>query len=224
MAAAADPATRLRAIEYAKELNLEDKIDEKFTDPAAIAEAELISYLAEPNVFGLAPTGCELLDCQTMYWPGYEEPRMCYLFRYTYSAVMDGKVESYSNIGIAGPATYALRSDMESLSTEDVYAAYAGWQAKHPEITQTVLAAHQKDSPKVQQHLHRSESENFETIQPALLAQFFGDSHLVANAEKDGTAGAAVFDSENVDWFPGIEAQEAYQIYKGRRLLRQFNS
>ena len=223
LAAASVPATRLRAIEYAKELGIEEQLDEQFTAPVAIAEAELISYLAEPKVFGLAPTSCELLDCQTMYWPGYEEPRMCYLFRYSYSAMLEDRVQSYSNIGIAGPATYALPANLEDLPTEDVYAAYAGWQAEHPEIKHSMLEPHQTLPAKVQSHLDRTETDEFESLQPTLLGNFFGDTHIVANARKEGANGAVVIDADQLHWFSGVEASDAYHIYKGRRLLRQFN-
>jgi len=62
------------------------------------------------------------------------------------------------------------------------------------------------------------------------MGYFFGDKALVATASREGVAGVAVADFSDTLFFPqkhrrrplGIE--EAYSIYKGRRLLKAFNT
>ncbi len=63
-------------------------------------------------------------------WPSYTEPQTCYLFRFTYP-LSNGQ---YTNVGIAGPVVHAFNADMAELPELDIYAAFAGWQAEHPEI------------------------------------------------------------------------------------------
>jgi hypothetical protein len=78
---AADPAARLRALAYAEELGFADQIDDDLRHPVAVAEATLAAWLAEPEQFSFPPSELELVDSRTQYWPGYDEPQDCYLFR-----------------------------------------------------------------------------------------------------------------------------------------------
>ncbi len=124
------PITRLRAIAYAEELGLTDHLDAEYLQPTARAEAELVCWLAEPTQLGAAPTSIDLFDTRTQYWPSYDEPQECFLFRFAYetpSAV-------YANIGIAGPLVHAFYVDLTGLSAENIYAAFAGWQSQHADI------------------------------------------------------------------------------------------
>ena len=136
LACAREPVSRLRAIRYAQELGCDHELEETFQSDVAIAEAELVSYLSQIDVMGIPPTECRLLDHRTLYWPGYEEPRDCYLFQFTYHATRGNESLSYSNVGIAGPLAHAFAADLLSLDLDDIYAAYAGWQAEHAEIRQ----------------------------------------------------------------------------------------
>ena len=127
---AADPVARSRVVHYAEELELLGQIDERLRTPQALAESELAAWLSSPQQFGLPPERIEWLDSRTLYWPGYEEPRDCYLFRFSYQLPRG----AWSSVGIAGPVTEALACDLTGLEGEDIYAAYAGWQVEHEEI------------------------------------------------------------------------------------------
>jgi hypothetical protein len=229
IACAADPVMRLRALRYAEELDLEQEIDEAHQSPLAVAESQLVTYLSEPTVMGVPPSSCELVDSRTMYWPGYEEPRMCFLFRFVYRAIVGDESVSISNIGIAGPVVHAFKADLGNLSIDDIYAAYAGWQAEHPEITQFAVSPASPLRSAALALVERLEQDGFDRVQPVLLGRFFRDDVIAAAAEKNGIAGAAVADADVILWYPAqttsrpITPAEAYCIYKGRRLLRQFN-
>ncbi len=226
---AADPATRLRALRYSEELDLYDRIDDIYTAGPAVAEAEFFSYLMQPSVMGVAPTQCELVDDQTLYWPGYDEPRQCYLFRYSYIAVDQDERVQFHNLGIAGPMVHIFPSDLLPLDMDDVYAAYAGWYAQHPEIVQSPIGQATRWGGPVERLTQELESQGFGRIQPILQGNFFGTDAIAVVAEQDQVPGTAVADGETVLWYPATESprpitpEVAYCIYKGRRLLRQFN-
>ena len=178
---------------------------------------------------GVPPSSCELVDSRTMYWPSYEEPRQCFLFRFTYGAVVDSEYVTFSNIGIAGPVVHAFKADLGNLAVDDIYAAYAGWQAEHPEIMQTPVGLATGFGGAIEELVDRLEAEDYQRVQPVLHGRFFGDHVMAAAAERNGVAGAVVADDETILWYPAegtprpITPAEAYCIYKGRRLLRQFN-
>lgn len=229
---AAYPVARLRVLQYAQELGLMDRIEPQYTTPEARAEAELCVWLAEPTQFGIPPSTCELVDHRRLYWPGYREERDCYLFRFQYVLTVEGEGErSYSNIGIAGPLVHAFIADLGDLPPEDIYAAFAGWHAQHPEIRETDVAqlplSQQLDVERLKRRLHDS---GYEAIQPQRLGSFFGETVLVATARRDQTPGVAVVDAREVAFFPQrhsrrpLGVEECYSIYKGRKLLKAFNA
>jgi len=223
---AAEPVVRLRVLAHADELNLLERVDKQFTSPVATAEAELVSWLAQSAQFGMPPQQCELVDSRTQYWPGYDEAIACYLFRYTYRFPQG----SLSNVGIAGPLAHSFSVDLADLSVEDIYAAFAGWQAEHEQIYELdpdeVPPGQRSVVRALQKRLSRG---GFDAIQVTRYGSFFGQLVLVAIATHKGTAGVAVADENQVHWYPGGETRrpigpvEAYCIYKGRKLLRTFN-
>jgi hypothetical protein len=229
LACASDPVTRLRALHYAEELDIENQIDETYRAPEAVAEANLVSYLAQPSVMGVPPSACELIESRTMNWPGYEEPRQCFLFRFTYRAIVDSEPVTFSNIGIAGPVAYAFQADLGNLPVEDIYAAYAGWHAEHPEITQTPVGEATGFGGAVEELVERLERGGYQRVVPVIHGRFWGDDVIAAAAERRGVVGAVVVDAETIQWVSAegisrpIRPADAYCIYKGRRLLRQFN-
>ncbi len=215
---------------YAEELGIADSIDERWREPAAVAEAELVAYLSEPTVMGVPPSRCELINSCTQYWPGYEEPRMCYLFRFTYRGVdMEQGEKSYTNVGIAGPLVHAFQSDLSDLSHADVYAAFAGWHAEHEEIFATDVAQLAGSERHLLDELSkRAAGAGYRDIAALQLGSFFGEKVLVASARKNGLPGIVVVDGQHVCWHPqgkpDANAHEtAYNIYKGHRLLQAFN-
>jgi hypothetical protein len=226
IALAAEPVARLRVLAYADELDLSDRIEEQYRTDAAQAESELALWLAQPSQMGIPPTRLELVDSRTQYWPGYDEPVACFLFRFTYQV---GETQ-YSNIGIAGPGTHAFAADLQDLPPNDIYAAFAGWQAEHEDIYE--LDANElteQQRVEVAKLERRLRDDHYDAIQPTMLGMFLGDRVLVAKAAREGHAGIAVTDGHESLWFANrnperpIRSLEAICIYKGRRLLRSFN-
>ena len=226
VALAAEPVSRLRVLAHAEELGIADRIDEQYTGPAARAEAEVALELAQPAHFGIPPAALELIDSRTLYWPGYEAPILCHLFRYSY------RFESaqYSNVAIAGPAVHAFVADLNDLPPDDIYAAYAGWDAEHEDIYEIPMDRLSADQRMEVERLQRRLSDHgYEAIQCTCLGHFLGQRMLVAQAIREEMAGTAVVDQECIEWYPvrtirhSLGPREAYCIYKGRRLLRSFN-
>lgn len=223
---AAEPVIRLRVLQYAEELGLGDRIAEQWLTPAAVAQSHVALYLASPEVFGVAPTNIELIDDETLAWPGYEAPQTCYLFRYTYAA----GDRSHSNIAIAGPLVRTTVGDLAELPVEDIYSLYAGWQAEHPEIREFPLSELlETDLASVDQLTSDAETDGFDDVVPQRLGRFFGTDVLLASASRDDVAGVLIADGNESLFYPHtgrprpLSLEEAYCVYKGRRLLRTFN-
>jgi hypothetical protein len=221
-----EPVARLRVLAYADELDFSDELDEQFTTPTARAEAELALWLAQPSQMGIPPTQMEPLDSRTQFWPGFDEPVECFLFRFTYRL----PAGEYSNVGIAGPLTHAFGADLLDLPPDDIYAAFAGWHVDHEEIYETDAAAlTETQRLEVTRFERKLRDHDYDAIQPTLFGMFLGDKVLVARAVSEGNSGIAVIDDQQPAWLPTrntmrpIGSQEAWSIYKGRRLLRTFN-
>ena len=234
---AAEPVVRLRAIAYAEELGITEQLAFEHRSPIAVAEAELTSYLAEPMQMGMPPMACELIDSRVLHWPGYEEPRNCYLFQFSYVVAVDESQPAtpYTSIGIAGPLVHAFHADIAHLPHENKYAAFAGYQGEHEDIqeydlTNTTL----RSSPQsiVDSLADKLARAGYDDVEPQIFATFFGEPVIVAKATNENTApGIVVIDEdEKEDWYPHVGTSrpvgpaEAWYIYKGRRLLRSFNS
>jgi hypothetical protein len=225
-ALAAEPVARLRVLAYADELGLLEQLPAEYQTPVARAEAELAAWLSDATQMGLPPGKCELIDRRTQYWPGYDDPVDCFLFHFTYR--LGGAV--YSNVGIVGPLTHAMTADLADLPPGDIYAAFAGWQAEHEEIFEVapdrLTASLQRDVDHLERRLREAGLEN---MHPVTVGSFFGDTVLVAAAEREGVPGYVVVDSEEIDWRPTAQRarplgpEEVYAIYKGRKLLKAFN-
>ncbi|MEX2175529.1 MAG: HEAT repeat domain-containing protein [Pirellulaceae bacterium] len=228
---AAEPVARLRVLAYAGELGLEDKIDPALQTAQARAESELVVWLSEPTQFGIPPSSMELFDHRRQFWPGYQEPVECFLFRFTYAVTVEGEGErSFSNIGIAGPLAHAFLVDLADLPPDDIYAAYAGWQAEHEEIREyDVASLSRSEKLEVERLVRRLHDAQFTAIEPQRMGYFFGGKALIAAAARDGMTGVAIADFDEIDFFPRrhsrrpLGAAECYCIYKGRKLLKLFN-
>jgi hypothetical protein len=215
---AAEPVARLRVLAYAEELGCLDQVPAEQQTPIARAEAELAAWLSDATQMGLPPGKCELIDRRTQYWPGYDDPVDCFLFHFAYR--LGGAV--YSNVGIVGPLTHAMTADLADLPPDDIYAAFAGWQAEHEEIFEVapdrLTGALSRDVDHLERRLREA---GFESIQPVTVGSFFGDTVLVAAAQREGVPGFVVVDSEEIDWRPTAQrarplgADEVYAIYKG---------
>ncbi|MCA9173862.1 MAG: HEAT repeat domain-containing protein [Planctomycetales bacterium] len=225
---AADPYTRLRALEYLQELERLDQLDPQLCSELARAEASVCSWLGEATQFGIPPHEIELVEQRELAWPGFEEEQTCYLFRFAYR-FPHGTLE---NIALAGPAVHAFATDLTDMDADDVFAMYAGWQAEHDEMEEFIP---QQLTPSGQVELERLVRRirdcGYEEIEPLLFCIFFGDKSLVASAvpraDAERTRGLVVADDQDAHWFPArsrFGAVEAAYVYKGRRLLRAFNS
>lgn len=226
LAMVAEPVVRTRVLAYLEELGRLERVDEQHRSPVAKAEGELAAYLAEPTRFGLPPQLFELLDSREQLWPGYAEPVPCYLFRFTY----DLPQGIYRGIGMAGPILYSMTVDLSDLPPEDIYAVYAGWAAEHPEIREQPAAAFGDfDRQQVARLTHRLTAQDYTAIDPQKLGYFFGQPVLVARAVREEAHGVVVADDQQIQWHPTtsrhpLTAQEAYYLYKGRRLMRAFRT
>lgn len=228
---AAQPVARLRALAYAEELKALDQVPAEHKTKFARAEGALTVWLAEPTQYGLPPQHCELIDERTQFWPGYSNPVDCFLLRFTYVVTIEGEGErSFSNIGIAGPLTYAFTADLADLPPDDIYATYAGWQTEHEEIREYEVARLNRSGKievaRLERRLHDS---GLEEIRPELFGNFFGEKTLVARAERQGLEGIAVVGADDILFVPtrgarrALGIREVYSLYKGRKLLRTFN-
>jgi hypothetical protein len=212
---------------YAEELGIHDRIEPQYATPVAKAEAELCVWLAEPTQYGVPPSSCELVDQRKQHWPGYDDEVECFLFRFQYVVTVEATGEqSFSNIGIAGPLTHAFVADLGDLPAEDIYAAFAGWHAQHSDIREHDVAHLSKSEQlEVQRLKRRLHDAAYSAIEPQRMGYFFGEKALLAAAERQGVKGVAVVDFQNLLFFPQRHSQrplgleEAYSIYKGRKLL-----
>lgn len=220
-----EPIARLRVLSFAEELGILDEIPEEYQSEIAIAESKLAIWLSEPKQMGIAPSSMELIDNRELYWPSFEHPVQCYLFRFCY-----GSNPVYSNLGISGPLTHVFPNNIESLSIEDAYAAFAGWQAIHPKIFQmSPERAELVYSEQLLELKARLEEKGFQNTKPVLVGNLFDELVLVADAEKNDQPVIALADDSDVYCFTSqsesdqIDANMAYTIWRGRRFLKQFN-
>lgn len=226
-AMAADPIERLRVLSYAEELDLIDEVDEEFSNIVARAEAEFVMHLAQPGQMGIAPQHIELIDQREQAWPGYEETRNCFLFQFAY----DFPGGEFTNIGIAGPVVMTFDGDLTALSTDDIYALFAGWHVEHTEIfaVEAERAAGQDEILMHHMKVCLTESDEYEEVIPALLGWLFERRCLVASARRSGEMGWAIVSDDEVSWLPlgtpsrPLGAQDAFHLFVGRSLLRSFN-
>lgn len=224
---AREPVVRTRALAYLEEVGKLDRLDQSWRTPEARAEGELAAWMAQPTRFGMPPDRLELIDRKRQYWPGYVDPVECFLLVYEY----ERGDRRFGGVGIVGPTTSALQADLQDFPPDDVYALYAGFDAEHGEIYETPadeLSFEQQDVwDRVEVQLG---SQGFEDRELVLWGHFFESQYAVATATRDGRPGIVVVGEESTDWLPtaalgrGIGPREIYAMYKGRKLLRSFNS
>lgn len=224
---AEEPVVRLRVLNYAEELDLTNEISLEHRGEIAMAESQLAIWLAEPTQMGIAPSNLELVDNRELYWPSYEHPILCYLFRFKYGSDENG----YSNLAICGPMVHTFTADLKHLPFEDVYALFAGWQTVHAEIFHMSAARAQQAFGKQWQALHQllEQTEYAEDCEPLFLGSFFGKFALVADCQSKEHPGTMIVDMDATTFvecgLPSapITAELAYAIWRGRQLLSTFN-
>jgi len=226
IALAQQPISRLRVLAYAEELGFKREISLELQGEIAIAESHLAIWLAEPTQMGLAPSSIELLDNREIYWPSYEHPVQCYLFRYAYG----GGESAHRNIAICGPMVHAFVSDVQHLSIDDVYAAFAGWQTIHQDIFQMSPEKAQTAFPNEWRRLQSGLLENeLEAVKVQTVGSFFGELVLIATGILKNQTGTIVVDINDSSWFETgnpeapIDWKLAFAIWRGRKILQEFN-
>ena len=223
---AEDPAARLRAIAYADELGFGEEIRETLRSEEATAEAELALWLSQPHQMGIPPTRVEVAATRRMLWPSFNDPVTVTLVRFEY----DTGQGIYSNIGLTGPGVCALSCDLADLPIDDIFAIYAGWHADHEDIF-TVGADDQNEAQVrvmegFQQHLQHV---GYEDLRPVLLGLFLDERAGIFTASREGTACVVVTDGlETIDQATAgrnrpMGADDLFNLYKGRKMLRTFN-
>ena len=222
-----DPAARLRALAYADELGIEDAALADMRSPYAIAEAEVVAWLADAERFGVPPAELELIDERTQYWPSYEEPQNCFLWRFTYRFSKG----DLSNIIIAGPLVHAFQADLRSMEVEDIYALYAGWQAEHDEIYEVPAAQlNTAQRAEAQRLLKELDAQGIDSLQLLALTFFFGERAVLAVGKRGGQTVCAISDNIESLVYPlenrptSLTPDLVLALYRGKKLLRTFNT
>ena len=222
---AEEPIARLRVLAFAEELGFLEEVAEEHQTEVAIAESQLAVWLAEPTQMAVPPSSLELMNSREMYWPSYDHPVQCFLFRFSY-----GTEPTYSNVGISGPVTHAFPVNIESLTLDDTYAAFAGWHAVHDEIYQLSLEqAHGLRGDELRVLLDKLLEQEFDSSEPVFAGSFFGELVLIAEAVRNSEPVVVLVDQADLFCFTStseenrIDPKMAYTIWRGRRLLEQFN-
>jgi hypothetical protein len=223
----AQPAVRTRALAYLEELGQLESVPENRRNKAARAEGDLSAWLAEPRHLGLAPSALDLIDSRRMYWPGYEEPVDCFLFRFEYRA----GDRTLAGVGISGPVTHSFFCDLQDFAPDDIYAAYAGWSTEHEEIQERpadeLYPGERQRWEKLV--LPAATEAGYADVVLAKRARFFGREQWVATARRDQRAGVLVVDDGTPGWYPLPStsrppgANEILWLHNGRELLAAFN-
>ena len=214
------PISRLRALTYAEELGIVDDVEPEYRTDLARAESEFTLLLSEPAFFGFAPAACELVDQKSLYWPGFDEPVDCYLFRYSYP-LDEGELQ---NIGIVGPLAHCISTNVNHLPPEDIYAAYAGWHVDHEEIVSIEIdLANPTQQIEVGKRVAQIAGYGYENVKPVFIGVLFGERSLVVKASLQNRLGTAIYNGAEPEWFEGLTPETSYDIHVGRRLLRSFN-
>ncbi|MCH8923483.1 MAG: HEAT repeat domain-containing protein [Planctomycetes bacterium] len=223
---AEQPLVRNRALAYLEELGETDRVDEEQRSPQARAESDLVCWLAEPAQFGTPPQSLELFDSARQYWPGFDEPVDCFLFRYAY-VLAAGEL---SAIGMAGPLVHSFSTDLQDMPPADIYAAFAGWQAEHEEVYEVQIEKlGPSDTAQLQRVRGELQHQDFDDVEFVSVGHFFGQTMTVATATRAGQSGTVIYQTDRISWCPQgnpqspVDASLAYNIHKGRILLRTFN-
>lgn len=222
-----DPAARLRAIHYADELGFGELVNEDDRSEEAIAEAEMALWLTQPQQFGVPPTAVEVIDSKRLLWPSYHDPIDVHLVRFEYN-IGD---RTYSNVGMTGPAAFAMSTDVANLPLDDIYAIYAGWHAEHEEIFTVQSDQFNEAQKRVMESFEKHlEHLGYRSIKPALLGIFLDEQAGVFRAVRDATECVVITDNlETIDQpvsgrLRPLSAEDLFNLYKGRKMLRTFNS
>jgi len=115
-----------------------------------------------------------------------------------------------------------MSADMNHLSHDDLYAAFAGWQTTHQEIFYLAVPQAEK--------LYASQMEQeIEDLAIETAASFFGEIVLIGRGTFNGEVGTAIADQQDITWVAEnneaapIDSGLAFSLWCGRKLLSAFN-
>ena len=216
----------MRTIHYADELGFGDLILDQYRSETATAEAEMALWLTQPSQMGVPPTSIEVIDSRRLLWPSFDDPVDVFLVQFEYS-FGDRK---YSNVGMVGPAVYAMSADVADLPIDDIYAIYAGWHAEHEEIF--TVAAEQFNDAQLRAMLpfqHHLERMGYKSLKPLMLGFFLDEQAGIFQGVREDTECLVVTDSLETIEQPTagrlrpLQPGDVFNLYKGRKMLRTFN-
>ena len=222
-----DPAARLRAISYADELGFGDSVDEAYRSEDATAEAEMAVWLSQPQQMGVPPTHVEVIETRRMLWPSFQDPVDIALVRFEFNF----GDRTFSNVGICGPVTFAMSTDVADFPIDDIFAIYAGWHAEHPDIFSITADSFNDVQSRMMAVFAKHLSQlGYESVAAKQLG-FFLDEHAgVFQAVRDDTECVVVTDGlETIDKpisgrMRPPAPEDIFNLYKGRKMLRTFNT
>ncbi|MGB0596479.1 MAG: HEAT repeat domain-containing protein [Rubripirellula sp.] len=222
-----DPAARLRAISYADELDLGASVDDDYRSDNATAEAEMAVWLSQPQQMGVPPTHVEVIETRRMLWPSFQDPVDIALVRFEYNF----GDRAFSNVGICGPVTFAMSADVADFPVDDIFEIYAGWHAEHPDIFSISAESFNEVQARMMAAFAKHLSQlGYESVDAKQLG-FFLDEHAgVFQAVRDDTQCVVVTDGlETIDKpisgrLRPPTPEDVFNLYKGRKMLRTFNT
>ncbi|HEV7281888.1 MAG TPA: HEAT repeat domain-containing protein [Pirellulaceae bacterium] len=222
---ALDPASRLRAKKYARELGLEERLPPQARGEIANYEAELAAWLAHPRAMGMAPTRMEFVARRKLPWAAAEQPVDYVLFRVEYRL----GTAWYENLAFAGPTPFATSSDLMRLSIYDACALVMGTHAEHDSIRRWNVDP--AELSRWTGALDRLAEEGLSLESPDFVADFFEERCLIGEFLKEGQRGRAVLvrgETEVGYWLPLDDAprpltpEETFAIWQGRKFFVAF--
>lgn len=222
---ALDPASRLRAKKYARELGLEDRLPPQARGEIANYEAELAAWLAHPRAMGMAPTRMEFIARRKLPWAAADQPVDYILFRIEYRL----GTAWYENLAFAGPTPYATSSDLRRLSIYDACALAMGSHAEHDSFRRWNVDP--AELSRWTGDLDRLAEEGVSLESPDFVADFFEQRCLVGEFRRGDQRGRAVLVRGEIEpgyWLPideeprPLTADETFAVWKGRQFFEAF--
>jgi len=170
-----DDASRLRALAYATELGLEDRIDPQWLSSLSKARSELSLWLSQPEQFSIPPHAMELVEQRTMRWPGFDGPQECFLIRFEYQF----GDEKFENIGFAGPFTATVSFHLLPLSPDQCWEVYLANDVEDESERRWAWSnLPGRDRGWAESCIERLEENGFESMQPKGAFEFLGSRAL----------------------------------------------
>ncbi|MCG8651826.1 MAG: HEAT repeat domain-containing protein, partial [Pirellulales bacterium] len=107
---------------------------------------------------------------------------------------------------------------------------YAGWHAEHPDIFSVPMEQFNDAQIRVMDRLKKHlEYLGYQSVQPALLGFFLEEQAGVFSAVRDATSCLVItdeletFDQPVAGRMRPLSANDLFNLYKGRKMLRTFN-